>query len=68
MIEKLIEHPELLGIGVWAIGLPIYIIGSKILGFKNYKYVWTTTEFKRQFKKYQLHFNEEFKEKNKKIF
>lgn len=68
MLDKLLEHPEYLAMGAWAIGFPIYIIGSKIFGFKNYKYVWTTTEFKRQFKKYQISFNDEFKEKNRKMF
>jgi hypothetical protein len=68
MIEKILENPEKFAIGAWAIGFSIYMIGCKALGFKNYKYVWTTTEFKRQFKKYQIAFNDEFKEKNKKMF
>lgn len=72
MVEQLIKtlatNPELIGIGAWAVGFPVYMVLNKMLGFKNYKYVWTTTEFKRQFKKYQLNFNEEFKEKNRKLF
>lgn len=68
LIDKIIEKPEIFCIGLWVIGFPIYVIGRKMFGFTEYRNVWTTTEFKKQFKRHQIGFNEEFKEKNKKMF
>jgi len=37
-------------------------------GYKQYPTIFKTTQYKRKFKKFDMHFNDEFKEKNNVMF
>lgn len=37
-------------------------------GYRQYPTIFKTTQYKRKFKKFDMHFNNEFKEKNNTMF
>jgi hypothetical protein len=58
-VKFLLEHITECAMGLGFIGSVIYIVYKKNKKFTPYRF--TTTQYKKKFKKHQIMFNEEFK-------
>lgn len=65
MVDFILKHAMVISLGTWAVLFPAYLAVEKFLGYKGPK-VFTTTEYKKKFKRHRDLFNEQTR--NKKIF